>query len=105
MGSMSKQDQDMVYKELGNARVKRTTGYNLRMGKCKMNGFTFNVCRNSFVNVLNLSDERIKTINETRLDPGPNVHRNTGNKNECQNKELRQSVVSFVKDKGETCGE
>jgi hypothetical protein len=69
------------------------------------NGFTFNVSRNSFVNVLNLSDERIKTINETRLDPGPNGHRNTGNKNICHSKELHQSVVSFVKNKGETCGE
>jgi hypothetical protein len=103
--SMSKRDQDMVYKELVNARVTRTTGYNLRMGKSKRNGFTLNVCRNSFVNVINISDERIKTINKTRLDPGPNVHRNTVNKNACHSKELRQSVVSFVKDKGETCGE
>jgi hypothetical protein len=46
MGSMSKRDQDMVYKELVNARVTRRTGYNLRMGKSKRNGFTFNVCQN-----------------------------------------------------------
>jgi hypothetical protein len=70
VGSMSKCDQDMVYKELINAQVTRMTGYNLRMGKSKRNGFTFNACRNSFVNVLNLSDERIAAINETRLDPG-----------------------------------
>jgi hypothetical protein len=57
------------------------------------------------VNVLNLSHERIATINETRLDPGPNVHKNTGNKNACRSKEVHQSVVSFVKDKGEICGE
>jgi hypothetical protein len=86
MGSMSKCDQDMVYKELVNARVTGTTGYNLWMVKSKRNGFTFNVCRNSFVNVLNLSDEIIKTINETWLDPGPNVHMNTGNKNACHSK-------------------
>jgi hypothetical protein len=90
---MSKRDQDVVYKELINARMTRMTGYNLRMGKSKRNGFTFNVCWNSFVNVLNLSDERIKTINETRLDPGPNVHSNTGNNNACHSKELHQSVV------------
>jgi hypothetical protein len=105
VGSMSKRDQNMVHKELVNARVTRTTSYNLRMGKSKRNGFTFNVCRNSFVNVLNLSDERIATINETRLDPGPNVHKNTGNKNACHSKEVHQSGVSFVKDTGETCGE
>jgi hypothetical protein len=81
------------------------TGYNLQMGKSKRNCFTFNVCLNSFVNVLNLSDERIATINETRLDPGPNVHRNTGNKNASHSKELRQSVMPFVKDKVEMCGE
>jgi hypothetical protein len=95
----------MVYNELLNAHVTRTTGYNLRMGKSKRNGFTFNVRQNSFVNVLNLSDERIATIYETRLDPGPNVHKNTGNKNACHNKEVCQSIVSFVKDKGENCGE
>jgi hypothetical protein len=105
MVSMSKRDQYMVNKELINARMTRTTGYNLWMGKSKRNGFTFNVCRYSFVNVLNLSDERIKTINEMRLYPGPNVHRNTGNKNACHSKELHQSVVLFVKDKGETCDE
>jgi hypothetical protein len=102
---MSKHDQYMLHKELVNASVTRMNGYNLRMVKSKRNGFTFNVCHNSFVNVLNLSDERIATINETRLDPGPNMHMNTGNKNTCHSKELRQSVVSFVKDKGETCGE
>jgi hypothetical protein len=71
MGSMSKRYQYMVYKEFINARMTRTTGYNLRMGKIKRNGFTVNVCLNSFVNVLNLSDERIKTANETRLILAP----------------------------------
>jgi hypothetical protein len=76
----------MVYKELVNAHVTITTGYNLQMGKSKRNGFTSNVCLNSFVNVLNLSDERIKTIKEMRPDTAPNAHRNPGNKNACHSK-------------------
>jgi hypothetical protein len=105
VGSMSKRDQYMVYKELVNDLLTRTTGYNLQMGKCNRNGFAFNVCWNSFVNVLNLSDERIATSNETRFDPGPTLHKNTGSNNAYHIKEVHQSGVYFVKDKGETCGE
>jgi hypothetical protein len=77
------------------------------MGKSKIksNGFIFDVCQNLFVNVLNLIDERIVTINETRFDPGPNVHKNTGNTNAYHIKEVHQSDVSFVKDKGDKCGD
>jgi hypothetical protein len=68
-------------------------------------GFSFFVCRNSFLNVLNLDHDRMTTINKTRFDPGPNIHKNSGNKNASFRNELRQSVHDFVKEKGDSCGE
>jgi hypothetical protein len=40
------------------------------------------------------------TINRTRFDPGPNIHKNAGNKNASFSNEICQSVHDFVKEKG-----
>jgi hypothetical protein len=32
------------------------------------------VCRSSFLNLLNLGDERLKGLLVMRYDPGPNIH-------------------------------
>jgi hypothetical protein len=54
---------------------------NLGMGDKKISTYTFMLCRNSFLNVLNLGADRTKTLLDTRLDPGPNQHVNIGNHN------------------------
>jgi hypothetical protein len=71
----------------------------------KKEDFSFFVCRNSFLNVLNLGHDRMNTINKTHFDPGPNIHNNAGNKNASFSNEIRQSVHDFVKEKGDSCGE
>jgi hypothetical protein len=75
------------------------------MGNEKKEGSSFFVCRNSFLNVLSLGHDRMTTINKTRFDPGPNIHKNSGNKNASFSNESRQSVHDFVKEKGDSCGE
>jgi hypothetical protein len=45
------------------------------------------------------------TINKTGFDPGPNIHKNAGNKNASFSNKINQSVHDFVKEKGDLCGE
>jgi hypothetical protein len=45
------------------------------------------------------------TINKTRFDPGPNIHKNAVNKNSSFSNNICQSVHDFVKEKGDSYGE
>jgi hypothetical protein len=80
--SMSKKDQEHLYKEWINDQDHILNGlaygYGLRIGpdkKCLV------LCRNSFMNVLNLGRARWITLNSTKLVLGANKHKNVENKN------------------------
>jgi hypothetical protein len=60
IGGMNKLGQDAFFKELLNSRKRHSGGYNLRIGNDKNEGFSPMVCRPSFLNLLNLGDERLK---------------------------------------------
>jgi hypothetical protein len=98
--TMTKKEQDALFKELINSRRHRSAGYNLRIGINKSNGYIFDLCLNSFLNMIAIGKKRLKSLNETRHIPGGNVHKNTGNGNACMSNETLQSVVNFIQLKG-----
>jgi hypothetical protein len=64
------------------------------------------LCRSSFLNLLNLRDERLKGILVTRYDPGPNMHdreRHTV-KNGCMNNAICDGVVDYLRGQGQLYG-
>jgi hypothetical protein len=68
------------------------------MGDKQSNVFTAMLCRNSFLNVLNLGTGRTRTLLDTRLDPGPNQHGNSGNHNSTMCNNMGNQLVEFIKD-------
>jgi hypothetical protein len=102
---MTKKEQDALFKELINSRRHRSAGYNLRIGINKSNGYSFDLCLNSFLNMVAIGKKRFKSLNETRHIPGANVHKNTGNGYACMSNEILQSVVNFIQLKGKQDGE
>jgi hypothetical protein len=105
VATMTKKDQDALFKELINSRRHRSTGYNLRIGINKSNGYSFDLCLNSFLNMIAIGKKRFKSLNETHHIPGGNFHKNTGNGNACMSNEALQSVVDFIHLKGKQDGE
>jgi hypothetical protein len=85
--------------------MSEVTGYNIRFGTFKKEGFYFHIFLNSCLSILNLGTARMITINEMQFDPGPNIHKNVGNNNAAIIDKLQQSVIANVKDKCDTCGE
>jgi hypothetical protein len=75
--TMTKKEQDAVFKELINSRHHRSACYNLCIGISKSNGYSFFLCLNSFLNMIAIGKKRFKSLNETRHIPGGNVHKNT----------------------------
>jgi hypothetical protein len=49
---MTKKEQDALYKGLINGRHNRSRGYNLRIGNDKTNGYSMDICMNSFLNLV-----------------------------------------------------
>jgi hypothetical protein len=69
------------------------------------NGYSFYLCRNSFLNVLIIVKKRYKTLKETRFIPGANLHKNTGNQHADLSSEVTSSVVNFIHQKDVEEGE
>jgi hypothetical protein len=105
VATMTKKQQDALFKELINGRRHRSAGYNIRIGDDKSKGYSFYVCMNSFLNLMALGKKRFRKLNETRLVPGANVHKNTGNCNASMLDETMKAVISFIKQKGKDDGE
>jgi hypothetical protein len=105
VATIAKKEQDALFKELINSRHHHSAGYNLRSGINKSHGYRFELCLNSFLNLIAVGNKRFKSLNETRHIPGENKHNNTGNGNACMSNEALQSVVDFIKLKGKQDGE
>jgi hypothetical protein len=101
----TKKEQYALFKELINSRRHRSAGYSLRIGVSKSNGYSFDLCLNSFLNIIAIGKKRFKSLNETRHIPDGNVHKNTGYCNTCMSNETLQSVVNFIQLKEKQDGE
>jgi hypothetical protein len=104
---MNKLGQDAFFKELINSRKRRSGGYNMWIGSVKNEGFPFMVCRPSFLNLLNLGDERLKGILVTRYDPGPDMHNSERHtiKNGWMKYAIRDGAVDYLREQGQLYGE
>jgi hypothetical protein len=113
VATMTKKQQHALFKELINGRRHRSAGYNIRIGDDKIKGHRFYVCLKSFLNLMALGKKRFRKLNETRLVPGANVHKNTrtqehkntGNCNAAMLDETMKAVISFIKHKWKDDGE
>jgi hypothetical protein len=56
-------------------------------------GITFYVCLKTFLNMLSLGKKRLKMLNEIRLIPGANMHKNMGNSNACMINDTMKSAI------------
>jgi hypothetical protein len=90
VATMTKKEQDALFKELINSRRHHSAGYNLRIGINKSNGYIFDLCLNSFLNLIAIGKNRFKALNETHHIQCGNVHKNTGNGNACISNEALQ---------------
>jgi hypothetical protein len=94
LASMTKQQQEPIYKEWISSRENSNTGlvqgYGLRVG---LNKTILPLCRNSFVNLLNLPRRTWETLMHTRLELGSNGNNNICNKNADISKDASESVV------------
>jgi hypothetical protein len=99
IGTMTKKEQEPVFKEWINARditsAGVSQGYGLRIGPNK--GWVA-LCQNSFKNMLHLRRKRWNTLYCTRLRLGSNIHKNMGNTNAAVSQETNDSVVSYLTD-------
>jgi hypothetical protein len=99
IGGMNKLGKDAFFKELLNNWKRRSGVYNMGIGRDKNEGFSFMVCCPSFLNLLNLGDERLKGVLVMRYDPGPNMHDSEHHtvKNGCINDAIRDGPwIIFV---------
>jgi hypothetical protein len=94
LASMPKKEQEPLYREWINARDHKrpglAQGYVLRIGPDKER---LVLCRNSFMNVLNLGRFRWITLNSTKLVLGANKHKNVESKNASASQETVDSVL------------
>jgi hypothetical protein len=85
---LSNNKQEPYYKELvnhhGMMKLGRVQGYSLRIGANKSRVF---LCRNSFVNLLNLGRRRWARLISTRLIIRNHKHKNSVNQNDAVNQE------------------
>jgi hypothetical protein len=102
---MTKKEQDALYKELINGRHNRSRGYNLRIGNDKTNGYSMDICMNSFLNLVAIGRKRFTNLSMTRFLPGKNKHKNNGNNYCALTQDVVDSVSTFIQDKGATEGE
>jgi hypothetical protein len=71
---VTKKEQDALYKELINGRHNRSRGYNLRIGNDKTNGYSMDLCMNSFLNLVAIGRKRFTNLSMTLFLPGKNNH-------------------------------
>jgi hypothetical protein len=100
--TMTNKEQDALFNELINSRRHFSADYKIRIGINKINGYSFDLCLNSFLNMIAIGKKRFKSLNDTRHIPGG---KNTGNGNACMSNETLQSVVNFIQLKGKQDGE
>jgi hypothetical protein len=103
--TMAKKEQDGLFKEQINLRLHHSTGYKLLISIIKSNWYSFDLCLNSFLNLIVIGKKRFKSLNETHHILGGNVHKNIGNGNACISNEALQSIVAFIQLKGKHDGE
>jgi hypothetical protein len=102
---MTKKEQDALYKELINGRHNRSCGYNIRIGNDKTNGYSMDICMNSFLNLVAIGRKRFTNLSMTRFLPDKNKHNNNGNNYCALTQDVVDSVSTFIQDKGESEGE
>jgi hypothetical protein len=104
VATTTKKQQDDLFKELSNECCHRSAGYNIRIGDDKSKVHSFYVCLKSFMNLMALGKKQFNKLNETRLVPGSNVHKNTDNCNAAMLDKIMKAVISFIKQKGKDDG-
>jgi hypothetical protein len=102
---MTKKEQDAMYKELINGRHNRSRGYNLWIGNDKTNGYSMDICMNSFLNLVAIGRKRFTNLSMTRFMPCKNKHKNNGNNYCALTQDVVDSVSTFIQDKGAAEGE
>jgi hypothetical protein len=102
---MGNKKQDALYKELINGRRRVAHGYNLRVGDDMATGYSMFLCCNSFINILGVGKTRYTNLQATRLTPGVNTNKNSGNSHAAMTAGTKQSVIYFINQKGKEEGE
>jgi hypothetical protein len=96
VASLSKNEQEPYYKEWINGRemtkLGRAQGYSLCIGAKKSCVY---LCRNSFMNLLNLGRKRWPRLISTRPIFGKHKHKNYGNQNGAVNQDT-EIMCSFI---------
>jgi hypothetical protein len=104
VATMTKKQQDALFKELINGRRHQSSRYNICTGGDKSKGHSFYAFLNSFLSLMALGKKQFRKLNETRFFPGANVHKNTGNYNASMLDETMKAVIFLSSRKGRMMG-
>jgi hypothetical protein len=88
-----------------NGRHNRSHGYNLKFGNEKRNGYSMDLCMNSFFNLIVIGQKRFTNLSMTLFMTGKNTHTNNGNNYCALTQDVVDSVLTFIRDKVAAEGE